>query len=159
MGLDMYLERFPRGEKPRYQLATEVGYWRKANQIHNWFVEHVQDGIDDCCYHNEVTKEVLEELLDTCTKVYESCTMILGPVKNGAMFKNGEWIDCIEPGKVVIDPTLAKELLPTTSGFFFGGTDYDEYYVDQIENTIRIINDVLKGTDFDTEAIYYFSSW
>jgi hypothetical protein len=24
-----------------------VGYWRKANAIHRWFVEHVQDGNDD----------------------------------------------------------------------------------------------------------------
>jgi hypothetical protein len=29
-------------------IRTEVGYWRKANQIHHWFVENVQDGQDDC---------------------------------------------------------------------------------------------------------------
>lgn len=159
MGLDMFLERMPRGEKPNCEFAEEVGYWRKANAIHNWFVDHVQDGYDDCRYHNEVTKEVLEELLDTCTKVYTSCTMMLGKVKNGAMIKDGEWVDCFETGGVVIDPTVAKELLPTTSGFFFGGTDYDEYYVDQIENTISIINQVLDTTDFDNEMIYYVSSW
>ena len=159
MGLDMYLEKMPRGQKPNYEIADEVGYWRKANMIHNWFVEHVQDGIDDCCYHNEVTKEILEELLDTCTKVYKSCIMMLGQVKNGAICKDGEWVDCLEPGGIIIDPTVAKELLPTASGFFFGGTDYDEYYVDSIANTISIINDVLYNTDFETEAIYYISSW
>jgi hypothetical protein len=154
------LEKVPRGKSPSYEISEEVGYWRKANMIHNWFVEHVQDGIDDCRYHNEVTKETLEELLDTCIKVYESCTMIVGTVKNGKMTdKNGEWVDCIEPGKVVIDPTVAEELLPTRAGFFFGSYDYDEYYVDKIENTIRIIKDVLATTDFDTEAIYYISSW
>jgi len=163
MGLDMYLERMPRQIYGRnnveYHNAVEVGYWRKANQIHNWFVEHVQDGIDDCDYHKEVTKEILEELLDTCTKVYESCSMMIGPVKNGSVYKNGEWSDCIEPGKVVIDATVAKELLPTTSGFFFGSTDYDEYYVDDIAQTIDIITKVLKTTDFDKEMIYYCSSW
>ena len=159
MGLDMYLERMPRGVKPNYELGIEVGYWRKANMIHDWFVNHVQDGIDDCGYHNEVTKEILEELLDTCTKVYESCTMIVGQVNNGSVYENGKWTACLEPGKVVIDPTVAKELLPTTSGFFFGSTDYDEYYVNKIENTIRIINEVLETTDFETEAIYYISSW
>ncbi len=155
----MFLEKMPRGKKPNGEFAEEVGYWRKANMIHDWMVEHVQDGFDDCCYHNEVTKEILEELLDTCTKVYESCTMILGPVKNGQMHKDGEWVDCIEPGKVVIDPTVAKELLPTTSGFFFGSTEYDEYYVEHIANTIDIITQVLETTDFDKEMIYYVSSW
>jgi len=29
-------------------IVEEVGYWRKANQIHNWFVENVQNGIDEC---------------------------------------------------------------------------------------------------------------
>ena len=49
----------------------ESSRWRKANQIHNWFVENVQDGIDDCSYHNEVTKEILEELLDICQRVLD----------------------------------------------------------------------------------------
>ena len=26
----------------------EVGYWRKANAIHGWFVRNVQNGKDDC---------------------------------------------------------------------------------------------------------------
>ena len=69
----------------------------------------------------------MEELLDVCKKVYESCTMILGPVNSGAQIVDGEWKDIIEPGKVVINTTVAKELLPTTCGFFFGSTDYDEY--------------------------------
>ena len=29
-------------------IVEEVGYWRKANQIHNWFVTNVQHGEDDC---------------------------------------------------------------------------------------------------------------
>lgn len=140
-------------------VIKQVGYWRKANQIHEWFVRNVQDGEDDCCYHNEVTKEILEELLDTCTKVYESCTMTIGPVKNGETYENGEWKPIIEQGKIIIDPSIAKELLPTQGGFFFGSTDYDEYYVEQIADTIDIITRVLETTDFDKEMIYYVSSW
>lgn len=143
----------------RNSLCDEVGYWRKANAIHNWFVEHVQDGIDDCRYHNEVTKELLEELLDTCIKVYESCTMIIGQVNNGESYINGEWVPNVEVGKTVIDSSLAEELLPTCSGFFFGSTDYNEWYVENIRNTIEIINEVLETTDFDTEMIAYCSSW
>ena len=159
MGLDMFLERMPRGKKPNCEFAEEVGYWRKANCIHSWFVDHVQDGIDDCQYHNEVTKEILEELLDTCEKVYNSCHMIIGMVSNGQVYENGHWKDCMEPGKVMIDSSVARELLPTTGGFFFGSTDYDEYYVDKIKSTIDIITTVLETTDFENEMIYYISSW
>ena len=137
----------------------EIGYWRKANQIHNWFVEHVQDGEDDCCYHHEVTKEILEELLDTCEKVLANCELVNGKIYNGYKFENGEIIPIMEDGKYVKDPSVAMELLPTTSGFFFGGTDYDEYYVNNIKDTIDIITTALETTDFETQMIYYVSSW
>jgi len=29
-------------------IEENVGYWRKANHIHAWFVENVQNGVDDC---------------------------------------------------------------------------------------------------------------
>ncbi len=33
---------------PSGNLEFHIGYWRKANAIHNWFVQHVQDGKDEC---------------------------------------------------------------------------------------------------------------
>ena len=32
---------------------------------------------------------------------------------------------------ILADHTLAAELLPTASGFFFGSTDYDDYYYEE----------------------------
>jgi hypothetical protein len=113
---------------PIWRIREEVGYWRKANQIHNWFVENVQDGIDDCCYHREVTKEDLEELLDVCHEV-------------------------------ICNPDLAELRLPTQSGFFFGSTEYGDWYMSQIHETIEVIEVALKTTDFEKEMIYYCSSW
>ena len=160
MGLDMYLIRKPRGTKiDSEELCEDVGYWRKANQIHNWFVNHVQDGIDDCDYHHEVTKELLEELLDTCETVYNSCSMMVALVKNGETLVDGKWKPNMVPGKVIIDSSVAEELLPTCSGFFFGNTDYNEYYVEDIKKTIDIVTEVLETTDFDEEEIYYVSRW
>lgn len=113
---------------PWWRITEEVGYWRKANQIHNWFVENIQDGVDDCDFHREVTKEDLEELLDVCHEV-------------------------------LCNHDLAEARLPSTSGFFFGSTEYDEYYFDDIEKTIDIITKVLETTDFETQMLYYCSSW
>ncbi|MEN1970489.1 hypothetical protein WMZ97_20735 [Lentibacillus sp. N15] len=51
-------------------LLTEEMYWRKANHIHSWFVQHIQNGIDDNGAMSEVTLEQLEEL-------YRSCRLVL----------------------------------------------------------------------------------
>lgn len=142
-----------------YRIIEQVGYWRKANQIHNWFVEHVQDGEDDCCYHNEVTKEVLEELLDTCEKVLASCELVPAKIKNGYTYnENGRVYNYVD-GMIVKAPSVAERLLPSCSGYFFGGTDYDEYYINDIKYTIDIIIKALETTDFEKEMIYYVSSW
>lgn len=155
-----FYKSFNSADKYGYErIMEEVGYWRKANQIHNFFVENVQCGEDDCSYHNECTKEILEDLLDRCYKVLTGSIMMLGQVKNGQQYVDGKWVDCMEPGKVIINPEVAEELLPSCGGFFFGSTEYDEYYIQDIENTIEIIKKVLATTDFETQAIYYVSSW
>lgn len=155
-----FYKSFNYADKYGYErIMEEVGYWRKANQIHNFFVENVQDGEDDCSYHNECTKEILEDLLDRCYKVLTGSIMMLGQVKNGHQYVDGKWVDCMEPGKVIINPEVAEELLPSCGGFFFGSTEYDEWYMQDIENTIKIIKNVLATTDFETQAIYYVSSW
>ena len=124
-----------------YSIMKQVGYWRKANEIHNWFVENVQDGEDDCDYHNECTREILEDLLHTCKTVLDSCATTY------------------RDGQVVIDSSVAEELLPRCRGFFFGGDGYDEYYVSDIVDTIKILEDVLATTDFETQMVFYISSW
>lgn len=50
------------------RVVEEVGYWRKANAIHNWFVENVQNGIDEC-QDSHVSREKLAELLGLVNEV------------------------------------------------------------------------------------------
>lgn len=68
MGLDMYL--YAR-EANKNLLAEDVGYWRKANQVHNWFVQNVQNGEDDCGEY-VVTREQLKALRDLCEEVLQN---------------------------------------------------------------------------------------
>ena len=61
----------------------ECVYWRKANHIHNWFVENVQKGNDDCDYYL-VTVEQLELLLALCRVVqgdFKKAESVLPTVK------------------------------------------------------------------------------
>ena len=110
-----------------YSVLEDVGYWRKANQIHAWFVDKVQDGVDECQL-SFVSKEQLEELFEIVKTVKEN-------------------------------KEKAEQLLPTRSGFFFGHTEYDEWYERDIDETIRILTDVFQNTNFDEEVIFYRSSW
>ena len=139
-------------------LFEEVGYWRKANAVHNWFVNNIQNGKDDCRRY-EVSKEKLESLLKICEEVLENAIMIRGKIVNGQTLVNGKWENILEDGLVVINPKICKDLLPTTEGFFFGSTNYDQFYIEDIKSTVLILREVLKNTDFNEYKIYYSSSW
>lgn len=119
MGLDMYLFRrkIPQDE--------EVGYWRKANQIREWFNRHV--GVENC---REVVlnEDILLLLRHDCMRVLEN-------------------------------PDLAREILPTAEGFFFGSLEYDESYFDDLRDTVKTIDNILKTTDFEKEQILYYEWW
>lgn len=51
-------------------IFTQVAYWRKFNALHNWFVNHVQVGIDDCNYY-ELFQDHLVDLIDTLQHVLD----------------------------------------------------------------------------------------
>jgi len=148
MGLDMYLNkktyiganyehnnvtgtiRLKKGDTPiKIKLnrvsgiEEQVGYWRKFNALHNWFVSNIQGGVDEC-QQSYVSPQKLQELLTTLEEL----------VKN--------------KGK-------AADLLPTTDGFFFGGTEYDEYYWKNVKDTIKILKECIK----EPGDYYYQASW
>lgn len=52
-------------------VVEEVMYWRKFNALHKWFVDNVQEGVDDC-KESFVDESDLKMLLETLTYVYEN---------------------------------------------------------------------------------------
>ena len=56
------------------------------------------------------------------------------------------------------DHSLADDLLPTAEGFFFGATDYEDWYYQDIKDTIPVLEGLL-GQDLDQWDFYYQSSW
>lgn len=117
----------PSDESPHFLVKGAVAYWRKANAIHKWFVDNVQQGVDDCEAHY-VTREDLQNLLARCEGVLS--------------------------GK-----EEATEALPTTSGFFFGSTDYGADYLSDIEYTQKTLKKVLGSATAPSSDFYYRSSW
>jgi hypothetical protein len=140
MGLDMYLyadiyvskEKFagPRAyvENPTYnkiiqaldldptnldggfKVQANIGYWRKANAIHMWFVNECAGGIDECQEIN-VYQDKLVELQKKCKQVLDAD-----------------------------DALVADAVLPTGAGFFFGSLMYDEWYYKDLTYTIELID-------------------
>lgn len=139
-------------------IEERAAYWRKANAIHKWFVDNVQDGEDDCKEYY-VSREQLQELVKVCQLVVKGSVLEHGLVENGATSSQetgGEFVPNMEMGKIIVNSDLAEELLPTESGCFFGNTDYNEYYIEDCKETIEMLTDCLKdkGSEF-----YYSSSW
>lgn len=60
--------------------------------------------------------------------------------------------------KVIEDPNSASEILPTTPGFFFGSLDYDDWYFQDIENTIKAIEKI-QGEYGSDDKFFYYAWW
>jgi hypothetical protein len=141
-------------------IQEDVAYWRKDNHIHDWFVKNCQDGVDEC-QEAYVDPTKLKELLQLCIIVRDSTVIVKGRVNNGySLDKNNERVYNTVEGNILEDSSAAEELLPTTAGFFFGGTDYDEYYMEGVKRTIKMLEEELSiEYGKDAPEYYYRSSW
>lgn len=148
MGLDMHLYRrcYVRGAKITLEagdysdarlvkpdriafVTEEVAYWRKANHVHRWFVEHVQGGKDEC-QESRVSVEQLRALLEVCQALLADRSEM-----------------------------AARRLLPTQGGFFFGDTGYGDCYWQDVAETVKQLEPLLAQADEDEFEFFYMSSW
>ena len=118
MGLDMWLYE---------KQVHEVAYWRKANAIHGWIINHV-NAVDDCTPIS-LTKQDLIDLREVCIDVLKVHTN-----------------------------DYAEEMLPPTAGFFFGANEIDEWYWEDIKDTIEKLNVALEQS-IDDAMFEYQASW
>ncbi len=139
MGLDQNL--FEKRKEPMIEIndwddkeyevyaGEPICSWRKANQINSWFGRNLESArrtngeILNLTEYN-VTRAELEQLIADCLLVVEE--------KRDA---------------------VADEIMPTQGGFFFGSTDYDEWYYKELEDTAEDIQRILNNCD-DEEFIY-----
>ena len=122
-----------------YSINIPIAYWRKVNCIHNWFVENVQGGKDDCDRYY-VRDEKIKELVNEIDEIL-----------------------------IQVDPkrklAMAQASLPNIEGCFFGSQEYDEHYFNDLRYTKKRMQACLDwqnkmaGTGKCFDSFYYQSSW
>ncbi len=117
-----------------YSVNIPIAYWRKVNCIHNWFVENVQGGNDNCD-RSYVSDEKIKELVEEIDNILSE------PDPKTKLAK-------------------AEANLPNTTGCFFGSQEYDEWYWEDLADTKKYLEEMqdLFEDNGDTQ-FFYCSSW
>ena len=135
---DEYCDSEPEYDEDMY--GKELMYWRKANQIHNWFVQNCQGGVDDCERY-AITVNDLMKLKKLCEKI-----LTMTEKRKEMRYPSFSATEKVEVDILYLTlegVEYAIEHLPSRSGFFFGSTEYDNGYVWDLEETVEKINNTL----------------
>lgn len=110
-------------------LTENIGYWRKAYAIHNWFVKNVQDGKED--WHEHICyPEDLQPLLEICKEIDAKAEIVEKPD-----YQFG----------VILNTWDMEKLLPKDERHADrNGVLYDFWYLNDARRTIDIITEMVK---------------
>ena len=108
-------------------VEVEEIYWRKANFVHKYFTH------------------------DWMERGFEGDDCVPFPTTREELSQLAALCD-----EVLETPHLAPHLLPTMSGFFFGSTNYDEWYFKDVKFTRDEIRRLLNES---TDEDFYYEAW
>lgn len=149
MGLDMYLMKrseLIRDENGEYVKPDdiEVGYFRKFNALHNYITTVLTDHAGTNCEEINLSTEQLTDILETLEKA--AAILEKGVYDAEANSYDEDTCEQIE------------EFFAPTSGFFFGSTEIDDWFRDDVNDAIPVIRSVLDMSK-NGDKIYYYSWW
>lgn len=145
-------------------------YFRKANFVYRFFQPYL---VDEACV---VTKDMVNDLLRRCDEIIAAAQTdgVITPEGNidERFFCCEGFYDLPEDKKQIERIRVEKEnkemprdwagvaenLLPTTSGFFFGSTEYDVWYLSDIISCKEQFTKLLADWK-DNEVVYNIMSW
>jgi hypothetical protein len=161
MGLDMYLyiekyvgrndysrnnQDFSVSIRPEFQALTEILGTDTLIRQDDWTGYTVQIPVGYWRKANAIHGWIVNE----CADGVDECQRIYVPRE-----KAQELVDYCK--LVLAENDKADELLPPVAGFFFGGYEIDEWYLQSIQQTIDIFEPLLASDEAD--RICYQASW
>lgn len=141
MGLDIWFIKTQKRERPlesydelrkdlNNDIAEDVAYFRKVNFIMGQF------DFDENLVFAHAPLEKINQLREKCNDVLTRYRT-----------HPDDWV------------SFAHDTLPTTSGFFFGSTDYNKSYIGDVEEVLNEIVNILSQVDFELEDLYVHAWW
>ena len=146
MGLDMMLYASKGGV--RRGDAEEIGYWRKFNALHNYIVTEIGKNPNSNCEYIEMLESDIDTLLEKLNKVKE---ILDGAPKVNFSKEYSTWSYDKETQDAV------AEILAPQAGFFWGDTNINSYYYDNILSSIKIFTEAKRRAQ--AGQIVEYSSW
>lgn len=146
MGLDMFLQTVPKKKIPKdyedyCKLSNE--YWNKDKKYERTLIDWRK------------ANQIHHWFTEHC-KCLEPEVLYLVTVDDiSELYKTIE--------QVLKDHSKAKTLLPTCQGFFYGSMEYDEWYFDELEYSLKLLKMVLENIEdsdlLSKRALIYYASW
>lgn len=134
MGLDIWVYVGENKEKIKRDEFQREYYYRKANWLFDFFAKNVEE-IKNFNDINEVNARDIELNVDIIKKLVESCKEVLK------------------------DHSKASTLLPTCKGFFFGNTEYNDNYFDDVEQVLSDMEDLLRFMKDNPDSVIIYHPW
>lgn len=137
MGLDMYLTKRTYVQNWDYMSESEKNHVsvKGADEKHIKS-DRVQYIIEQLCYWRKAN-HIHRWFVENVQSGEDDCGEYVVSISEIKQLRDV----CYE---VMTDNSKAQELLPTSSGFFFGGTEYDEWYFNQVSKTFEILSEVVR---------------
>lgn len=141
MGLDMYLYTYPEEQEENYKKIFELSneesnkLWDETYEIGYW---------RKCNF--------LHKFLCTNGQLIENEILYIIP--------RATLYDFLEKAVKVVkkhSTKFSQNTLPTCAGFFYGSTEYDDYYYEWVLEEISKVAEILKN--YDDEKFLYYASW
>ena len=162
MGLDMYMFLKKSECKSTYEQEYEGLYPDEMKQFEeeiakrNFVIATYQVSCQVAYWRKANT--IHKWIVDNCADGRDECQEIYMPIDKLIELKK----IC---GDVLENHSLAKDLLPTCDGFFFGGQEYDEWYYGDVKYTYDVLTKLinfLNEHSNDKECrygVFYEASW
>ena len=155
MGLDSYL----------YRREYVSGYSWKDDVNEKYTFDSVVNaiGIQPCAESPHINIEVCVAYWRKANAIHKwFCDLDGGKDECQSIYVNYDKLRELRDlaASVIEQPAMAASVLPTQMGFFFGSYDYDEWYMENMKNTVEQLDKVLAdvGPDTWTDFIYR-ASW